>query len=107
MLTDESPTYKYVSPDHPFDPRNNSWGAFEVVGRYSQLNVDDAVFPLFASPATSANRAVAWGVGLNWYLNRNIRTSLDFIQTDFRGGATGEVSGQDENVFLTRVQLAF
>jgi len=107
MLTGETPTYKYVSPDHPFDPRNNSWGAIEVVGRYSQLKVDDAVFPLFSNPATSANRAAAWGVGLNWYLNRNIRTSLDFIHTDFAGGALSDVARQDEKFFVTRVQLVF
>lgn len=107
VLTGETPNYKYIVPDHPFDPRNNSWGAFELVGRYSRLKVDDAAFPLFADPAQSAHRAAAWGVGLNWYLNRNIRTGLDFIHTDFRSGAAGEVSGQDENVFLTRVQVTF
>ncbi len=43
------------------------------------------------------------------YLNyqRNIRTTLDFLHTDFQGGEKGEVSRQDEKVFLTRVQLAF
>ena len=107
MLTGETPTYKYANPDNPFDPRKNSWGAFEVVGRYSQLNVDDAAFPLFASPTQSAKRAAAWGAGLNWYLNRNIHTTLDFIRTDFQGGAMGAVPRQDENVFLTRVGLAF
>src|SRR6266568_157245 len=32
-LTGETPTYKRLLPDRTFDPRNNSWGAFEVVGR--------------------------------------------------------------------------
>ena len=61
----------------------------------------------FRHPNTSASRAVAWGIGLNWYLNRNIRAGLDFIQTDFQGGTQGTVTRQDENVFLTRLQLAF
>ncbi len=107
MLTGETPGYKPTNPANPFNPHKNSWGAFEVVGRYSQLNVEDAVFPLFASPQVSAKRAAAWGAGLNWYLNRNIRTALDFIHTDFEGGSMGEVPRQDENVFLTRVQLTF
>jgi phosphate-selective porin len=46
-------------------------------------------------------------VGLNWYLNRNIRAALNFNHTDFKGGASGSVTRQDENVFLTRMQLAF
>ncbi len=107
MLTGEMPAYKHVTPNDPFEPRKNSWGALEVVGRYSHLKVDDAAFPLFASPTTSAKRATAWGGGLNWYLNRNIRTTMDFIDTHFQGGEMGVVSRQDEKVFITRVQLAF
>jgi phosphate-selective porin OprO and OprP len=48
MLTGETPTYKWITPKRSFDPRHNSWGAFELVGRHSELNVDDAVFPLFS-----------------------------------------------------------
>jgi hypothetical protein len=44
---------------------------------------------------------------LNWYLNRNVRASGNFIRTDFKGGEEGKVTAQDENVFLTRLQLAF
>jgi hypothetical protein len=44
---------------------------------------------------------------VNWFLNRNIRASLTFNHTDFDGGENGSVSAQDENVFLTRLQLTF
>jgi hypothetical protein len=37
----------------------------------------------------------------------NVRAFFDFNHTDFKGGASGRVTAQDENVFLTRVQLAF
>ena len=67
----------------------------------------------FADPATSANSASAWSVGLNWYLNRNVLVKTSFSRTTFSGGggagvgAPAIVTRQPENVLFTRVQLAF
>jgi phosphate-selective porin OprO/OprP len=48
-------------------------------------------------------------VGLNWYLNRDIRVNTSFSRTRFDGGtgAKATVTRQPENVFFTRMQLAF
>lgn len=48
-------------------------------------------------------------VGLNWHLNRNIKASVNYLNTDFQGGsrAKGEVTAQDEEVILGRVQFSF
>ena len=107
LLTGEDSTFKVVAPKRNFDPHAGGWGAFQLVARYSVLDFDNDAFPNFADPAESATRANAWGIGLNWYLNRNIRASLNFIQTDFKGGQNGSVTAQDENAFLTRFQLVF
>jgi phosphate-selective porin OprO/OprP len=107
LLTGEAASYRGLTPQKNFDPHAGDWGAWQVVARCSQLDIDDDVFPAFADPAVSATRANAWGVGLNWYLNRNVRAYFDFNHTDFKGGASGRVTAQDENVFLTRIQLAF
>ena len=107
VLTGEDNGFRGVTPRNNFDPRAGHWGALQLVARYSQLEIDDEVFPAFASASSSAERATAWGVGFNWYLNRNVRASADFIRTDFKGGESGAVTGQDENAFLTRLQLAF
>jgi phosphate-selective porin OprO and OprP len=107
VLTGEDNGFRGVTPRNNFDPREGHWGAVQLVARYSELELDDEIFPTFANPATSAERAAAWGVGLNWYLNRNVRASGNFIRTDFKGGEEGKVTAQDENVFLTRLQLAF
>ena len=65
----------------------------------------------FASSATSASGANAWSVGLNWYLNKNIRADLSFSHTIFDGftgkKSPGVVPAQSENVLFSRVQLAF
>jgi len=101
-----------VTPRHPFDPFAGRWGAWQVVARYSELNVDHNAFPTFANPASSANAAHEWSVGLNWYLNKNVKLAASFAHTIFDGGGTGAsvpgiVNHKDENVLFTRLQLAF
>jgi phosphate-selective porin OprO/OprP len=115
LLTGEKATYAGVVPDKPLDPFKGQWGAFEIAARVSELDVDDNAFRnfgttaspnRFADPAKSASKATAWGVGLNWYLNKNIRFTTDYEQTHFQGGG---VNGdrQDEKVIFGRFQLAF
>jgi phosphate-selective porin OprO/OprP len=110
LLTDDVASYKGVNPRRPFDPKNGTWGAFELIARFGQLDVDDEALPAFADPSKSASRATAWAVGLNWYLNKNVRAWLDYEQTAFNGGAgtTPAVKDRpDEKALLTRIQLIF
>jgi phosphate-selective porin OprO/OprP len=113
MLTGENASFAGVTPLHPFNQQTGEWGAFQVVARYAALEVDPHAFPVFANPATSASEARAWSAGLNWYLNKNIRLDASFSHTTFTGGGgTGTivpeiVTRQPENVFFTRIQLAF
>lgn len=114
VLTGEDAAYKGgVVPRHPFNPLEGQWGAWQLVARYAELNVDSDAFPLFSNPATSARSAASWSVGVNWWLNRNVRFMTSFSHTDFKGGggpgatAPAAVTRNDENVLLTRMQLAF
>ena len=113
VLTGEDATFNGVAPRHPFNPRNGDWGALQLVARYAELDVDKAAFPNFANPAVSASEAHAWGVGLNWYLNKNIRVNTSYSRTTFTGGgsagttAPAAVTQHPEDVFFTRVQLSF
>jgi phosphate-selective porin OprO/OprP len=109
VLTGEEASYTGVTPRHPFDPRAGGWGAWQVVGRYEQLYVDDSAFPNFASSTASASAARAWSTGFNWYLNRNIRFNASYSHTTFSGytGPSPAVPAKGEDVFFTRIQLAF
>jgi phosphate-selective porin OprO/OprP len=114
ILTGEDAAYRGgVTPRRPFDPLGGGWGAWQLVGRYEQLDIDNDAFPLFSNPGSSATFAAAWSVGLNWYLNRNFMIKASFSHTDFRGGggpaasSPAAVTRNDENVFFTRMQLAF
>jgi phosphate-selective porin OprO/OprP len=109
VLTGEDASYNGVTPRHPFGPRTGHWGAWQVVGRYEELNIDKSAFPNFAVSTASASSAHAWSLGLNWYLNKNIRLNTSFSHTVFSGytGAIPAVPAQTENVLFTRIQLAF
>jgi phosphate-selective porin OprO/OprP len=108
VLTGEDASYRgVVRPAHPFVIDGEGWGAFELVGRYGELDVDDDAFPLFADPAIAASHARSWGLGLNWYLNANLKLAINHVQTDFDGGAAAGADRDDEKIFFSRVQVAF
>jgi phosphate-selective porin OprO/OprP len=114
IVTGEEAAYRGgVTPRHPFNPRQGEWGALQLVGRYAELSIDDAAFPLYSNPSTSARAARTWSGGLNWYLNKNVLVKANFSHTEFSGGggagtsAPAAVTQKDENVFFTRIQLSF
>jgi phosphate-selective porin OprO and OprP len=115
VLTGEPASFTGINPKRPFDLRNGGWGAWQLVGRFAQLDLDNAAFQGFSNPASSASGATAWSVGVNWWLNKNVRLLTSFSRTTFHGGGLDSISltppatvtFQPENVFFTRLQLAF
>ena len=83
-----------------------------MAARYGVLDVEDAAFAgtsatWFANPATSAREAAGTTLGLNWYLNRNVKATVNFEHTSFDGGESGAVTREDERALFTRVQLRY
>ncbi|HTG45345.1 MAG TPA: porin [Verrucomicrobiae bacterium] len=107
FLTGEENSYKAVTPRRPLTLGGEGWGAWEIAARVSQLKLDDKTFPTFADSRTSAREALSYTFGLNWHLNRNVKVNLNYEHTDFKGGEANPVIAQDENVILTRAQIAF
>jgi len=118
VLTGEAASFAGITPLRPFDFKAGRWGAWQLVARYGQLNIDDNTFGSFANPLTSANSATAWGLGLNWWLNKNVRVLASYSHTTFGGGGSfntadpksvpqGIVTQKDEDVLFTRVQISF
>jgi phosphate-selective porin OprO/OprP len=106
FLTGEKNSFRSATPKQPFDPKAGSFGALELAARYSELSIDDATFPTYASATGTPRKAKAWAVGLNWYLARAIKLAADYEHTTFTGGAaTGD--REAENFVVTRVQYAF
>lgn len=107
FLTGEDNSFDVVSPRRPFGFTKGGWGAWELTARVGELDVDDEAFPVFANPAQSATKALVWGVGLNWHLNRNVKLQLNYEQTEFTGGNANPALAQPEHLVLTRAQFAF
>ena len=114
VLTGEDSTARGVTPKANFDPAAGTWGAFEIVGRVSGIDLDRDLFVAAAngggglSATTNARGATGYGLGLNWYLNRNLRFLLNYEYTDFTGGgAAGSVVANDEQALFSRLQVSF
>ncbi len=108
VLTGEDNAFNTPVPAHPVNFQEGGWGAWEIAARYGELTIDNDAFPLYVA-AGSARQISSWGLGLNWYLNRNVKFNFDFEHSFFEAGTAkaNAVTAQDENVFLGRAQFAF
>ncbi len=115
VVTGEAASYKGVTPLKSFDPASGGWGAWELVGRYHELKVDDTIFDnyptnTFANANSAVRGAHSFGFGSNWYLNRNVKIQFDFEHTDFDGGSyegSDAIDRVPEDAFFTRFQLSY
>ena len=128
LITGEDASFKGVKPKQDFDPDKGGWGAWELVARYSELNLDDDTFQdkagtsfstnTYADLSTSAKSAKSWTAGVNWYLNQNAKIALNYEHTKFDGGAGVGITAIDaagsnvrdresEEALLARLQVAF
>jgi phosphate-selective porin OprO/OprP len=106
FLTGEKAGFRSPTPRRPFDLEEHGFGALELVGRYGELELDEASFPTYATISASARKASSWGVGLNWHFTRAVRFAVNYERTSFRGGApTGD--REPENAVITRFQTSF
>lgn len=102
FLTGEVRPYKKASgvfdrvrPKKPYR-QDGGYGAFEVAARYSELDLDDEGLE------GGTVRDIA--LGLNWYLNNNVRLMWNYVHSDVDRGAAGE-GGAD--ILMTRLQFDF
>ena len=112
FLTGETASYNSITPRSTFHlGSDGGLGAWEVVARYSELKIDNAAFTdgalSFADPTASPRNARATGVGINWWLNANVKWVLDYEWTQFEGGAANNGNRPDERALTTRFALTF
>ena len=110
LLTGEKKGFTSPTPKKAFDPRNHGWGAVELAVRVSDFSAERGIFNYgFASVTSSPRHAHEWVGGVNWYLNRLFRTSLDYGSTNYGGGATIAAGGNrpTEKALILRFQVNF
>lgn len=117
VLTGEESSYKGVTPKTTFNPSAGTWGAFEIVARVAEVDIDDSVFTgttatRLANRNTSASGVTTYGLGLNWYLSKAVRVNVDYFQDVFElasgaNPAANAVISDDEQTIQARVQVSF
>jgi phosphate-selective porin OprO/OprP len=106
FLTGEKAGFRSPAPKRPFDLKEGGLGAVELIGRYGELSLDEASFPVYATLTSSVQKARAWGVGVNWHFTRAVKVGIDYERTTFSvGAATGDRPA--ENTVIGRFQTSF
>lgn len=109
-LTGESRTYKgsdgefkRLVPKNNFDLKKGTWGAWEVAGRYDEIDLQDGI--------VAGGEAKRLSLSLNWYLNEDVRVLAGYTKAfDLDGGALKNADGSyadDIDVYTVRAQWAF
>lgn len=117
VLTGENADYNNgVTPRSDFSLQNHTWGAFQLVARYGQLTLDNNYFTatgptasVYGPIATQGPRVTSnIGLGINWYLNANIKAQFEYDYAGYTGGRWPVTpQNEDQNSFMTQLQLAF
>jgi phosphate-selective porin OprO/OprP len=115
-LTNETAGWGAPVPSRPFALDAESWGAWEIVARYSStdLNWNETQTSLTNLTGTSRLAGVLGGkedifeIGLNWYLNRNVKLQTHYSFISVEKGIVTNLGrdSQDLNVLMTRLQFA-
>lgn len=106
VITGEKASFKGVTPGNSVG--TDGWGAWQVVARFGVIEIDDTAFDNgYASRTSSASSATNVGVGMNWYLNRNLKLMLNYDRVVFEDGAAGNDDRETEQVIQSRIQFVF
>jgi phosphate-selective porin OprO/OprP len=110
FITGEEEAFRGFTPGSTWQPGKSGSGAWELVARYHELDIDDDAFvggaQSFANPLTAVSKVSAYGVGVNWYPWNTVKLSANYELSSFEGGAaTGDRA--DERAFLTRFAVNF
>jgi len=110
FITGEEESFRGFTPGSTWQPGKPGTGAWELVARIQELDVDDAAFAggadSFANPLTAISKESAYGVGVNWYPWNTVKLSFNYDVTTFEGGAA---SGDrpDEQAYFTRFAINY
>jgi phosphate-selective porin OprO/OprP len=63
-------------PSDPFSIKSSGWGAWEIAGRYSVIDLNDR---LGLADGVAGGKQTVYTAGLNWYANRNVRFMFNYL----------------------------
>lgn len=102
-----SAAYGGVVPANPFSLTGGGWGAWEIAGRFSTIDLNDQ---LATANGVAGGRQTIYTLALNWYVNRNVRLMFDYLHGDIGKQVSptnfGD-AGSKFDAFAMRTQVAF
>ncbi|WP_417848871.1 OprO/OprP family phosphate-selective porin [Thalassoglobus sp.] len=110
FLTGESVTGRGVI--EPLAPLGEGFGAWEIFGRYSDINISEKVFTAGLADEADWTRHVGMtDIGFNWYLNRFVKMTFDWQHAMFGSpillNEAKDKRGSNTDLFWMRCQLYF
>ena len=110
--------YNGIVPAHAFDPSQGYWGAWEVAGRVSFIDLTSNLnknLALSSQPnAVNGGMQTVYTAGLNWYPNSYMRFMLNYVHADFDKANTASTSvpfgkniGATVDAIALRTQVAW
>jgi phosphate-selective porin OprO and OprP len=102
-----SASYGSIVPANPFSLSGGGWGAWEIAGRFSTIDLNDQ---LAAANGVAGGRQNVFTLALNWYVNGNVRLMFDYLHGDVAKQVSptnfGD-AGSKFDAFAMRTQVAF
>ncbi len=97
-----------VVPKNNFDPKTGHWGAFELVARYANLDLDYNIGSAVVGDRVRGGQQDISTLGLSWTLNPSVRFVFQGQQVQVvRMNASGGLLDQDYSTFAVRSQFGF
>ena len=124
VLTGESRKYNKAAgayggivPAHAFSPSDGYWGAWEIGGRVSYIDLTSnfhAGQAITSQPgAVNGGKQTSFTAGLNWYPNSYMRFMINYVHADFdkansgSSGILGQPVGATMDAIALRTQVAW
>jgi phosphate-selective porin OprO and OprP len=100
-------SYGGIVPANPFSLAGGGWGAWEIGGRVSTVDLNNQ---LATANGVAGGRQTVYTAALNWYINGNVRFMFDYLH----GNITKQISptnfgdvGAKFDAVAMRTQVAF
>lgn len=94
--------------ENNFDRAAGTWGAWEVVGRYSVLDLNYNENAVVTADRVRGGEQTIWSGGINWFVNPAIKFGLHYLDVSAdRENSAGAQIGQDYQAVNLRSQFAF
>jgi phosphate-selective porin OprO/OprP len=99
--------YGGIIPANPFSLWGGGWGAWEIAGRVSTMNLNNQ---LGTTNGVAGGQQTIYTAGLNWYVNGNIRFMFDYLHGNIAKQISPTNSGNAGarfDAFAMRTDVAF